>query len=310
MKQRIHKEMFQPLSQTLRNQQQKEHTDSEPSLSFWQDAWRRLKQNKLAMVGLGIILLLIIMAIVGPSINNYTYEQQHLTLKNLPPSAEFWFGTDNFGRDLFTRTWYGARISLFIGITAALIDLIIGVIWGGVAGFYGGKVDEVMMRFCDILYGLPYMLVVVLLMVVLGQGIFTIIIAMTITGWVGMARIVRGEVLRLKEQEYVLASRAIGANSLRMLFKHLIPNAVGPILVTLTLTIPTAIFTEAFLSFLGLGVQAPIASWGTMTNDGLDSLRYYPWLLFFPALFISMTMLAFNVLGDGLRDALDPRLRK
>lgn len=307
MRETFSKEMFEPISKEALVEAAEDHSSG---MSFWQDAWRRLKQNKLAMTGLGVIIFLIIMAIVGPSINEYTYSQQNLVMKNLPPSAEYWFGSDNFGRDLFTRTWYGARISLFIGITAALIDLIIGVIWGGVAGYYGGKVDEVMMRFADILYGLPYILVVVLLMVVLGQGIFTIIIAMTVTGWVGMARIVRGEVLKLKEQEYVLASLAIGANFRRVLFKHLLPNALGPILVTLTLTIPSAIFTEAFLSFLGLGVQAPIASWGTMTSDGLDSLRYYPWLLFFPAIFISITMLAFNVLGDGLRDALDPRLRK
>lgn len=306
MQNRLNEELFQPFP---RNVQQLDE-EKKSGISFRQDAWRRLKQNKIAMAGLGAIILLIIMAAVGPSINEYTYQQQNLVMKNMPPSAEHWFGTDNLGRDLFTRTWYGARISLFVGITAALIDVIIGVIWGGVAGIYGGKVDEAMMRFCDILYGLPYMLVVVLLMVVLGQGIFTIIIAMTITGWIGMARIVRGEVLRLKEQEFVLASRTIGANSFRVLIKHLIPNALGPILVTLTLTIPNAIFTEAFLSFLGLGVQAPIASWGTMTSDGLDTLRYYPWQLFFPAAFISITMLAFNVLGDGLRDSLDPRLRK
>lgn len=307
MRKTYSKEMFEPVSKQELIEEPEKHSEG---LSFWQDAWRRLRKNKLAMTGLGIIIFLIIMAIIGPSINEFTYSQQNLAKKNLPPSSEYWFGTDNFGRDLFTRTWYGARISLFIGITAALIDLVIGVIWGGIAGYYGGKVDEIMMRFADILYGLPYILVVVLLMVVLGQGIFTIIIAMTVTGWVGMARIVRGEVLRLKEQEYVLASLAIGASFGRVLFKHLIPNALGPILVTLTLTIPSAIFTEAFLSFLGLGVQAPIASWGTMTSDGLDSLRYYPWLLFFPATFISITMLAFNVLGDGLRDALDPRLRK
>lgn len=306
MQNRLNEELFQPFP---RNVQQLDE-EKKSGISFRQDAWRRLKQNKIAMAGLGAIILLIIMAAVGPSINEYTYQQQNLVMKNMPPGAEHWFGTDNLGRDLFTRTWYGARISLFVGITAALIDVIIGVIWGGVAGIYGGKVDEAMMRFCDILYGLPYMLVVVLLMVVLGQGIFTIIIAMTITGWIGMARIVRGEVLRLKEQEFVLASRTIGANSFRVLIKHLIPNALGPILVTLTLTIPNAIFTEAFLSFLGLGVQAPIASWGTMTSDGLDTLRYYPWQLFFPAAFISITMLAFNVLGDGLRDSLDPRLRK
>src|SRR5699024_6645455 len=209
MKQQLSEEMFRPVDKDVARHD--EVADAEPSLSFWQDAWRRLKQNKLAMAGFWAIILLIIMSIVGPWINVFTYEQQNLVMKNMGPSAEHWFGTDSFGRDLFTRTWYGARISLFIGITAALIDLIIGVIWGGIAGYYGGKVDEFMMRFCDILYGLPYMLVVVLLMVVLGQGIFTIIIAMTITGWVGMARIVRGEVLRLKEQEYVLASQSLGA---------------------------------------------------------------------------------------------------
>ena len=206
--------------------------------------------------------------------------------------------------------WHGARISLFVGIIAALLDLIVGVLWGGIAAFAGGKVDEVMMRIADILYGLPYLLVVVLLIVVLGTGLIPIIIALTIIGWIPMARIVRGQVLQLKTQEYVLAAHALGAGFFRILFKHILPNAMGPIIVTLTLTIPYAIFVESFLSFLGLGVQAPIASWGTMASDALSALKYYPWRLFFPAACISLTILGFNLIGDQLRDALDPRLRR
>jgi oligopeptide transport system permease protein len=197
-----------------------------------------------------------------------------------------------------------------VGITAALIDVLIGVLWGGSAALSGGKTDELMMRIADVLYGLPYLLVVIMLMVVMGSGLIPIIIAMTITGWINMARIVRGQVLQLKEQEFVMAAEVLGASFSRILLKHLLPNAMGPIIVTMTLTVPTAIFTEAFLSFLGLGVQAPVASWGTMASEGLPALRYYPWRLFFPAAFISITMLAFNLVGDGLRDALDPRQRK
>lgn len=303
---KLSKDLFQPVEKDLI----KAEEIARPSLSFWKDAWRRLKQNKLAMAGFWVLVFLAIMAIIGPSMNGYTYYDNNLKLKNLPPNGEFWFGTDDLGRDMFTRIWYGARISLFIGLSAALIDLIVGVIWGGVAAYYGGKIDEILMRIADILYGLPYLLVVIMLMVVMEQGLLTIILAMTITGWIGMARIVRGQVLQLKEQEFVLAAQSIGASSARILFKHIIPNATGPIIVTMTLTIPSAIFTEAFLSFLGLGVQAPVASWGTMANDGLGALRYYPWRLFFPAILISMTMLSFNVLGDGLRDALDPRMRR
>lgn len=193
---------------------------------------------------------------------------------------------------------------------STVIDLIIGVLWGGIAGYKGGRTDEGMMRFADILYGVPYLLLVILLMVVLGQGLSTMIIAMSITGWINMSRIVRGQVLSLKNQEYVLAAKTLGANTSRIMGKHLIPNSMGPILVTMTLTIPSAIFTEAFLSFIGLGLTPPIASWGTMANDGLAAMRYYPWRLFFPAIFICLTIFAFNVVGDGLRDALDPRMRK
>lgn len=281
-----------------------------PPISFWQDVWIRFKQNIPAFLGLIVLGFLFLFAIIGPHLSGYTYYDTDLALKNEPPSSRFWFGSDDLGRDVFTRTWYGARISLFVGTTAALVDLVIGVLWGSIAAFSGKWVDELMMRTADILYGLPYLLVVILLMVVLGSGLVPIIIAMTIIGWITMARIVRGQILQIKQLEYVQAAEALGASFSRILFKHLIPNAMGPIIVTVTLTIPSAIFVEAFLSFLGLGVQAPMASWGTMASEGLSAMKYYPWRLFFPAFFISLTMLAFNLVGDGLRDALDPRLRK
>ncbi|WP_100330585.1 ABC transporter permease [Bacillus xiapuensis] len=281
-----------------------------PSISFWKDTWLRFKKNKLAMFGAVLLAMLLFMAIAGPYMVKYDYATNDLMNANQPPSGEHWFGTDDLGRDVFVRTWQGARISLFIGIAAAFIDLVIGILWGGIAGYKGGRVDEIMMRIADILYGIPNLLMIIIFMVVLGQGLGTMILAMTITGWISMARIVRGQVLQLKNQEFVLASRTLGASAKRILFKHLIPNTMGPILVTLTLTIPTAIFTEAFLSFLGLGLNPPLASWGTMANDGLSALEYYPWRLFFPATFICLTIFAFNVIGDGLRDALDPRMRK
>jgi oligopeptide transport system permease protein len=279
-------------------------------LSYLRDVWSRFRQNRAAVLGLFILAFLLLLAIFGPLLSPYTYYGTELTAKNQAPNAAHWFGTDDLGRDLFTRVWFGARISLFVGITAALIDVLIGVLWGGSAALSGGKTDELMMRIADVLYGLPYLLVVIMLMVVMGSGLIPIIIAMTITGWINMARIVRGQVLQLKEQEFVMAAEVLGASFSRILLKHLLPNAMGPIIVTMTLTVPTAIFTEAFLSFLGLGVQAPVASWGTMASEGLPALRYYPWRLFFPAAFISITMLAFNLVGDGLRDALDPRQRK
>lgn len=282
-----------------------------PSADYWQDAWRRLRQNWLAMIGLYTILALFLLATIGPFLSDHTYYGNRLDHKNEPPSQENWFGTDELGRDLFTRTWYGARISLTIGVAAALIDLVIGVLYGGIAGYKGGRVDEIMMRIVDVLWGLPYLLVVILLLVVMEPGLLTIIIALTATGWLNMARLVRGQVLQLKQQEFVLAARTLGADSWRLMRKHLIPNAMGPIIVMLTFTVPSAIFAEAFLSFLGLGVQAPIASWGTMINDALVVILSDEWWrLFFPACMLSLTLLAFNALGDGLRDALDPKMRK
>ncbi len=282
-----------------------------PSRTYWQDSWQMLRQNKLAMAGLVFLTLLIIMAIIGPSLSPVSIEEQSIMNQNLPPSSEYWFGTDDLGRDVFARTWYGARVSLFVGIMAAMIDFFIGVIYGGIAGYKGGRTDHWMMRVIEVLYGLPYLLLVILLAVVMGPGLFTIIIALSVTGWIGMARIVRGQVLQIKNYEFVLASKTFGTKTRRIIRRNLLPNAMGPIIVQLTLTIPSAIFAEAFLSFLGLGIQAPHASWGGMLNDSLGViLSGYWWRLFFPAMFISLTMFAFNVVGDGLQDALDPKLRR
>lgn len=265
---------------------------------------KTFKLNRLACFSLFFLSLLALSAIFIPWISPYTYFDIDLHASNDSPSPQHWFGTDDLGRDIFTRIWYGARISLFVGITAAIIDLLVGVIWGGIAAMSGGKTDEIMMRIVDIMSAIPSLLVIICLIVVFGSGLHTMVIALSIFGWTTMARIVRGQLLQLKEQGFVLAAKALGAGYWRILFRHLLPNASGPIIVTLTLTVPSAIFTEAFLSYLGLGVQAPIASWGTMANEGLAATEYYPWRLFFPVGFISATMLAFNVVGDGLNDAL------
>lgn len=283
---------------------------SRPPTTYWQDAWRRLKMNKLAMAGLFTIIILVILAIFGPYVSKFSYSDQNLMMTNQPPSATYWFGTDELGRDLFTRIWYGARISLLIGIVTSFITLVIGVMYGGIAGLAGGKVDDIMMRIVEILWAIPFLLYVILLMVVMGSGLKTIFIALGAVYWMGMARIVRGEILSLKEREYVLAARLLGASPWRIMMYHLIPNAMGPIIIQMTLAIPEAIFTEAFLSFLGLGVSAPMASWGVLASEGMAGIRSFPWQIFFPAFFITITMLSFNFLGDGLRDALDPRMRK
>jgi oligopeptide transport system permease protein len=280
------------------------------SLSAWADIWYRLRSNHFAMAGLYAIVVLVVMAVLGPIISPFDSTKNDLFATNTAPNATYWFGTDDFGRDMFVRTWEGAKVSLQVGIYAALIDLVIGVIYGSIMGYYGGRIDEVMNKFAEILYSIPYLLVAILLVVVLEPSLTTIIIALSLTGWINMAWIVRGQIIQLKNQEYVLASRSLGASAPRIMFRHLIPNAMGPIIVTLTLTIPSAIFAEAFLSYLGLGVQIPYASWGTMVNDSLAVMQLYPWRFLFPAFFISLTMLAFNVLGDGLRDAFDPKMKR
>jgi len=281
-----------------------------PSITYWQDAWRRLKLNKFAMIGLYLLIGISLIAIIGPYFQKYGYDMQNLAERHQVPNGEHWFGTDEFGRDLWVRVWWGTRISLFIGIMAAAMDLVIGVLYGGISAYYGGKVDDVMQRFIEVVYSIPYMLITVLLIVMMGAGIWTIVIAYGITGWISMARLVRGQILSLKEQEYVLAATSLGAGSWRIITKHLIPNALGFIIIQITFTIPQAIFTEAFLSFLGLGVKVPLASLGMLLSDGVGSMRVFPWRLVFPALVFSLMMVSFNLLGDGLRDALDPKFRK
>lgn len=301
----INKDLFVPLEREILQVQKKEET-----LGYWQDAWIRLKKNKMALLGLIIIVCLIVVAILGPIFSSHTYDEQNLMMTNSPPSWEHWFGTDNLGRDIFIRVLYGARISLAIGIVASLLNLFIGVIYGGITGFCGGKIDRIMMNIVDILYSVPTLLYVILLMVILKPGLINIFIALGIGYWLQMARIVRGQILSMKEQEFILAARTIGVSKKRILFRHLLPNAMGAIIVTMTLAIPDAIFTEAFLSFIGLGVSAPMASWGVLASEGVNNLRAYPFQLFFPAVAISVTMLAFNFLGDGLRDVLDPKMRR
>lgn len=382
------------------------YEDSEtvrPSLTYWQDAWRRLKQNKSSMAGLVVIFLIMCFGIFGPLFTPYSYSDQVNKYRNLPPlldiyrfhneyfylsndynlfavtaggklidrieverdqrdivnkvygfkwngediildfsyntlagktgydynytleykgevqthkwktvrNHDFPFGTDDLGRDLLTRVMYGARISLLVAFIATLVNLFIGVIYGSISGFEGGRVDEVMMRIVDIINSVPLVLYVILLMVWFrGGGLMNIIIALSSVYWVSMARLVRGQILSLKEQEFILAAKVLGVPKHRIILKHLIPNAIGPIIVSMAMMIPSAVFTESFLSFIGLGVSAPQASWGTLANNALAGLTTYPYQLFFPAFSIALTMLAFNFIGDGLRDALDPRLRK
>ncbi|MCX6086286.1 MAG: ABC transporter permease [Caldiserica bacterium] len=282
--------------------------------TYWSDAIRRIRRNKLAVVGFWIIIALLVVAIVGPMVSPYSYEDQDLENTFQSPTLRHPFGTDQLGRDQLTRVMYGSRISLAVGIVCAALNFLIGVTYGGIAAYFGGRVDDIMMRIVDILYGIPTLIIVILLTVLFkDRGVnplVNVFIAIGLTYWLPMARIVRGEILSLKEREFALAAKTIGATNNRILFRHLIPNAMGPIIVTVTLEIPSAIFTEAFLSYIGLGVSAPVASWGVLASDGTQAIRSYPYLVLFPALAISLTMFAFNFLGDGLRDALDPRLRQ
>ncbi|MGM0396029.1 MAG: ABC transporter permease [Bacillota bacterium] len=374
-----------------------------PSLTYWQDAWRRLRKNKLSMMGIVVVFLIILFGVIGPNFTEYSYSDQINEYKNLPPTLKLYeldgryfhvsndynifhvaedgtlierleldpmkrdminkvytyqlgeedvildfsynllpnkmgydydftleldgevtqysamtklnktfpFGTDALGRDLLTRVMYGARISLLVAFVATMVNLFIGVVYGSIAGYEGGRVDNIMMRIVDIINSIPLVLYVILLMVWFrGGGLTNIIIALSSVYWVAMARLVRGQMLSLKEQEFVLAARVMGVSKSKIIFRHLIPNAMGPIIVSIAMMIPSAVFTESFLSFIGLGVSAPMASWGTLANNALSGLTTYPYQLFFPALAIAFTMLAFNFIGDGLRDALDPRLRK
>lgn len=314
---------------------------SKPSLSFWQDAWLRIRKNKAAIISMVILLFIILMAFIGPIMSPHDGEKQTIThanlppkvpgfenlgildghgllageevdlyeLKNVDPEVYYWIGTDGLGRDMFSRVWSGTQISLFIAFMAALIDMVIGVAYGGISAYYGGRVDDMMQRVVEILIGIPNLIIVILMIMVMEPGVTAIIIAISLTGWIGMSRIVRGQVFRFKNQEFVLASRTLGASNNRIILKHLLPNILGIIIINTMFTIPGAIFFEAFLSFIGLGLQAPAASLGTLINDGIQLLEFQPHILFFPALVLSVLMIAFNLLGDGLRDAFDPKMK-
>jgi len=278
--------------------------------SLWQDAWTRLKRNRLAMFGLAVISLLAVVSILTPWIAPYSYAEQNLVLGASPPSLQHWLGTDNLGRDLLTRILYGGRISLLVGVLATSVALTIGVTWGTVAGYFGGRIDAVMMRIVDMLYALPFIIFIILLMVVFGRNILLLFLAIGAVEWLTMARIVRGQVLSVRRQEFIDAAITLGLSRPRIMFRHIVPNVLGPIIVYATLTIPSVMLLEAFLSYLGLGIQPPQSSWGSLINDGVETMEEYPWLLIFPGLALSITLFSLNFLGDGLRDALDPRVSK
>ncbi len=277
---------------------------------MYADAWKRLKRHRVAMVSLVFLLLLSLVAAAAPLVTSFSYFEQNADHALLFPNAMYWFGTDSLGRDLFSRLIYGARISLAVGFFTAIFSLFIGTIYGAIAGFLGGRVDTVMMRTADVLNALPSLLVTVLLMLVVGRGPFGIFLALGIVGWVGEARLVRGQVLQAKEMLYVEAARSLGLRSGRILFQHILPNIMGPVVISLTFGIPQNIMAESFLSFVGLGIEPPYASWGTLANEGWRAYRTYPYLIFFPGIVLFFTILAFNFVGDGLRDALDPQSKR
>ena len=283
---------------------------SRPSVSYWKDAWRRFRKDKLAMFGLGMILIVSLFAIFGPMLCPYDYDEADFLSIAQWPSKAHWFGTDALGRDLYVRVLYGARISLSIGVVAALVNMVIGVLYGGIAGYFGGKVDNVMMRIVDIIIALPSLLYTILLMMLMGSNVRSILIALCLSSWVGTARITRSQVVSLKHQEYALAAKLAGASDFQILLRHLLPNAMGPIIVSVMFLIPGAIFSEAYLSYIGLGIKPPNCSWGVLAKDGIAQLRIHPYQVFVPAFLICTTMLALNLLGDGLRDALDPTMKE
>jgi len=283
--------------------------ETERGQSLWSDAWHRLKSNRLAIAGALVLVVLALACAAGP-VFSQSYEEQNLDLGAMPPSPQHWLGTDTLGRDLLARILYGGRISITVGLVATFVALAIGVTYGAVAGFIGGKVDSVMMRVVDILYALPFAIFVILLMVFFGRNIFLLFFAIGAVEWLTMARIVRGQVMSIKKMEFIEAARALGLGRRRIIFKHLIPNVLGPVIVYTTLTIPAVMLLEAFLSFLGLGVQAPMSSWGVLIKDGSEKMEEYWWLLVFPGALFSLTLFSLNFLGDGLRDALDVRASK
>lgn len=296
-------DLFEPLSEEEKNSE----FIAAKSKTYFQDAWTRFKKNKMALVGLGFLIVITILAIFVPALSPYEYDMMDLTSSNLMPSLQHPMGTDKFGRDIFVRIMYGARISLSVGFASAFICLFIGIVYGGVAGYIGGKVDMVLMRIVDILYSIPTLLIVILIMLIFGSNIVSILIGLCATSWMGMARLVRAQVLTLKEQEFALAAYVLGASKMRILFKHLIINCMGPIIVNVTLMVPSAIFTEAFLSFVGIGISAPAASWGTLANEARTLIESNPIQIIWPVASICITMLSLNFIGDGVSDAFDPK---
>tara|TARA_E500000331_G_scaffold254929_1_gene245473 strand:- start:148 stop:1035 length:888 start_codon:yes stop_codon:yes gene_type:complete len=278
--------------------------------SLWRDALRRLYKNKPATISALLLGLMVLGALMTPLIAPYDYEVQNLDLGATPPSAAHWLGTDIFGRDLLTQILYGGRISLAVGFVATAVALVIGVSWGAIAGYFGGRIDSIMMRFVDIVYALPFMIFIILLMVVFGRNIVLLFVAIGAVEWLTMARIMRTQVQNLKQQEFVEAAVSLGLSPSSIIFKHILPNAIGPIIVYTTLTIPSVMLLEAFLSFLGLGIQPPQTSWGLLISYGSETMEEYPWLLIFPGLALTITLFSLNFLGDGLRDALDVRNAK
>ncbi|WML43383.1 oligopeptide ABC transporter permease [Neobacillus sp. PS3-40] len=336
--QKIAKEMFEPAHVDL----SKSERIAKPSLNFWQDSWLRVRKNKGAVVSFVVLVILILMAFIGPLLTPYAYDTQNTKNANLPPRIEslenvswlpfqgeltrrdgtvthpyelrnvkesYWFGTDGLGRDIFARIWKGTQVSLLIAVIAALIDMIIGVTYGAVSGYVGGLVDSSMQRVVEVLVGIPNLIVVVLMILILKPGITPIIIALSITGWISMSRVVRASVLKYKNQEFVLAAKTLGASDVSIIFKHMIPNMFGVIIINTMFSIPNAIFFEAFLSFIGLGLQEPNASLGTLINEGFKGMLAFPYQMIIPAIMISVIMVSFNLIADGLRDALDPKMR-
>ncbi|MBI4237687.1 MAG: ABC transporter permease [Deltaproteobacteria bacterium] len=278
--------------------------------SLWKDAWYRLRRNRMAVISLFLVALFATLAIITPWIAPYAFDQIDFTQIGQGPSWQHWFGTDDLGRDLFTRCLFGLRISMAVGCVATVVSLMIGVLWGATAGFVGGTLDYAMMRFVDIMYSLPYMFFVIILMTIFGRNIINLFLALGAVQWLTMSRIVRGQVLSLRHKEFIEAAFSIGLRKRTIIWRHIIPNTLGPVAIYMTLTIPRIILEEAFLSFLGLGVQAPMASLGSLTADGAQAMDLYPWMIICPSLVMFLLLLALNFLGDGLRDALDPRMRK
>ena len=282
-----------------------------PRIGYWQDAWRRLRSNKVAMLAIVMLFAILAMTIVGPYINGFKYEEISPLNKNQKPDSVHWFGTDELGRDVFSRVWQAGRTSMIIGIVGAVISTVVGSIYGAFAAYLGGKTDTVMMRIVEVLTSVPYLIVVILISIIVdSRGIGTLILTLTLTGWCDMARLVRGQMLQIKQQEYIMAAEALGVSPWKIIIKHLIPNSLGIVIVAITFDIPGYIFAESFLSYLGLGPQPPATSWGALASAAQQNFVFYPHQLFFPALMIALTMLSFTLFGDGLRDALDPKLRQ